>query len=70
MSANTTVIEYTHFMNWLQNHCPALYTQCWAMIKPADNQYSLELNQPVTNEAVRKKLEQATGEYLVQLRND
>jgi len=68
MAPGTPAIEYTHFINWLQNNRPALYTEYWRIIEPANNNSSVQLNLPVTNDAVTKKLEQATGEYLEQLR--
>ncbi len=70
MPGEPPLIEYTHFMNWLQNNRPALYTQYWKIIQPADNHPSLQVNLPLPNKAVLKKLKQLEGEYLAHLRNN
>jgi hypothetical protein len=70
MPADLPVIEYIHFMNWLQNNRPALYTEYWKIIEPADDHSSLQVKQPVMNDAILKKLEQVTGEYLSHLRSN
>ena len=56
--------------NWLQNNRPALYTEYWKNIEPGVNNVSLQFNLPVSNDAVIKKLEQVTGEYLIYLHDN
>ena len=63
------IIEYTCFMNWMQNHSPALYTQYWAVIEPSACNRTVVINASVTNMAVMNKIEQLTGDYLNHLRS-
>jgi hypothetical protein len=67
MLSDTPAIEQTHFMNWLQNNHPALYSEYWRIIGLANNNTSLELNPVVKNLPLVKRLQQATVEYLAWL---